>query len=323
MTTTSTSVPAVTDPALAPHRKRAPRVDRRVTACGPGPTGGRPRRTETAGLISRPGPRINAPTALGARIAHAAPHHLGQSLPAATGLARSPAVCFARRHPVGAELLRTHRTGGRVRTGHGTGPEARRTPAAREEQRVQQGSTPDPHLDDLLIRAAGGDQEAFAGVYDALAGTVMGVACRTLRDAAQAEEVVQDVMIEVWRTADRYRRERGTAKTWVVTLAHRRAVDRVRTAQARADREQRAGMLSPGRPFDEVAETVEHRDEHRRVHRCLNSLEDPQRVPLVLAYYQGLTYREVAHVLSTTPGTVKSRMREGLRQLRACLEAGS
>ncbi|MFH9726029.1 ECF RNA polymerase sigma factor SigK [Streptomyces sp. NPDC017254] len=184
---------------------------------------------------------------------------------------------------------------------------------------------PEPHapVDTLLLRAADGDREAFAGVYDALAQPVMGLACRILRDAAQAEEVTQDVMIEVWRTADRFRPDRGTAKAWVLTLAHRRAVDRVRAVQASKDREWRAGMLSADRDFDQVAESVENHDERRRVHRCLAALARLQRVPLVLAYYQGMTYAEVARSLSTPEGTVKSRMRKGLDQLRTCLEAGS
>ncbi|KOX36290.1 RNA polymerase sigma factor SigK [Streptomyces sp. NRRL F-6491] len=178
-------------------------------------------------------------------------------------------------------------------------------------------------MDELLIRSADGDQEAFVGVYDALVGQVLGLTRRILRDAAQAEEVTQDVMVEVWRTADRYRFERGTARTWVLTLAHRRAVDRVRAAQASADRERRAAMLSPARSFDEVAETVEGRDEYRRVYRCLSRLDAVHRVPLVLAYYEGLTCVEVARSLSAPTGTVKSRMRAGLRKLRVCLEGGS
>lgn len=182
---------------------------------------------------------------------------------------------------------------------------------------------PDTRVEDLLARVAGGDQDAFSGVYDALSATVMGLTCRILRDTAQAEEVTQDVMIEVWRTADRYDPRRGTAKAWVLTLAHRRAVDRVRAVQASADREQRTGVLGPERDFDEVAEVVEDRDEQRRLYRCLAALARQQRVPLVLAYYRGLTYVEVAEALSTPEGTVKSRMRAGLRQLRDCLEDGT
>ncbi|WP_037626418.1 ECF RNA polymerase sigma factor SigK [Streptomyces aureus] len=173
----------------------------------------------------------------------------------------------------------------------------------------------------LLVRAADGDKGAFTGVYQALARPVMGLACRILHDPAQAEEVTQEVMVEVWRTAHRYRPERGSAKGWVLTLAHRRAVDRVRHAQAAAQRERRAGMVLAGREHDEVAEAVEDDDERRRAQECMARLARMYRIPLVLAYYQGLTYAEVAAALSTPAGTVKSRMRTGLRLLRDCLEA--
>jgi RNA polymerase sigma-70 factor (ECF subfamily) len=191
--------------------------------------------------------------------------------------------------------------------------------AARWERSLHHRSEPVP-AEDLLARVADGDKGAFTGIYDAFCETVMGLACRILRDPTQAEEVTQDVMLEVWRTADRYDPERGTAKAWVLTLAHRRAVDRVRAAQAGTDREQRALALVPERDFDEVADVVLTHDEQRRVFRCLASLTRLQRVPLVLAYYEGLTYLEVAQALTTPAGTVKSRMRAGLQQLRACLE---
>jgi RNA polymerase sigma-70 factor (ECF subfamily) len=173
----------------------------------------------------------------------------------------------------------------------------------------------------LLVRVANGDKEAFTGVYEALARPVMGLACRILHDPAQAEEVTQEVMVEVWRTARRYRPERGSAKGWVLTLAHRRAVDRVRHAQAATQRDRRADAVLAGREHDEVAEAVEDHDERRRAQECMARLARMYRVPLVLAYYQGLTYVEVAAALSTPAGTVKSRMRTGLRLLRDCLEA--
>lgn len=180
----------------------------------------------------------------------------------------------------------------------------------------------DTWLDARLERAAQGDQDAFADVYDTLARPVKGLICRVLRDEAQAEEVTQDVMVEIWRTADRYRPDLGTARGWVLTLAHRRAVDRVRHVQASTARERRSALLAEDRPFDEVAEAVERHEEHDRVQRCLADLERHQRVPLVLAYYQGMTYLEVAACLATPAGTVKSRMRTGLRLLRSCLEEG-
>ncbi|ATW53013.1 ECF RNA polymerase sigma factor SigK [Streptomyces peucetius] len=192
-----------------------------------------------------------------------------------------------------------------------------------DDKRPAGRSADDDRVDALLTRAAEGDQQAFAGVYDALAPPVMGLACRVLRDEAQAEEVTQDVMVEVWRTADRFRPERGAARSWVLTLAHRRAVDRVRSVAAGRARELRSGVLEHEPPFDVVAEAVEGREEQRVVFRCLGKLEDAQRVPLMLAFYQGLTYAEVADALATPAGTIKSRMRQGLQRLRACLEAGS
>ncbi|PZT68255.1 RNA polymerase subunit sigma [Streptomyces sp. SW4] len=181
----------------------------------------------------------------------------------------------------------------------------------------------DVRVDALLRRAAHGDEEAFAGVYDALARSVMGLACRVLRDEAQAEEVTQDVMVEVWRTADRYRPERGAARNWVLTLAHRRAVDRVRSVAAGRARELRAGVLEPERSFDAVVEEVEEREERRLLFRCVSRLDADLRLPLVLAYYEGLTYAEVADSLSVPAGTIKSRMRQGLRRLHKCLDAES
>ncbi|MGW7287329.1 ECF RNA polymerase sigma factor SigK [Streptomyces sp. NPDC054847] len=184
-------------------------------------------------------------------------------------------------------------------------------------------SADDDRVDGLLTRAAEGDQQAFAGVYDALAPPVMGLACRVLRDEAQAEEVTQDVMIEVWRTADRFRPERGAARSWVLTLAHRRAVDRVRSVAAGRARELRSVVLQHEPSFDMVAEAVEDREEQRVVFRCLSALNDAQRVPLMLAFYQGLTYAEVADALAAPAGTIKSRMRQGLQSLRLCMEAAS
>ncbi|MFJ5776418.1 ECF RNA polymerase sigma factor SigK [Streptomyces sp. NPDC093094] len=178
-------------------------------------------------------------------------------------------------------------------------------------------------VESLLVKVADGDESAFDGVYEALARPVMGLARRILQDAAQAEEVTQDVMVEVWRTADRYRPDRGSAKAWVLTLAHRRAVDRVRQAQAAAQRDRRAGALLAVRDYDEVAEAVEEDDERRRTHRCLERLTRLYRTPLLLAYYQGMTYLEVAHSLAAPAGTVKSRMRTGLRLLRDCVEGRS
>ncbi|WP_055701264.1 MULTISPECIES: sigma-70 family RNA polymerase sigma factor [Streptomyces] len=178
---------------------------------------------------------------------------------------------------------------------------------------------PGPDLQELVIRVARGDQQAFSGVYDAVAGPVFGVVRGVLRDHAQSEEVTQEVLVEVWRTAPRYRPDRGTAMNWVLTLAHRRAVDRVRSVEAASAREQKAALLARTPEFDEVSEQVETRLEREQVRRCLRALTEVQRQSVTLAYYRGLTYRQVAELLSLPLGTVKTRLRDGLIRLRDCL----
>ncbi|MFF5184611.1 sigma-70 family RNA polymerase sigma factor [Streptomyces sp. NPDC000345] len=176
-----------------------------------------------------------------------------------------------------------------------------------------------PDLDEVMGAVALGDQSAFAVLFDAVAAPVLGVAHAVLRDRAQSEEVAQEVLVEVWRTAPRYRPERGTAVNWVLTLAHRRAVDRVRSAQAAAAREHRAGLRDRMPEYDEVTEQVEARLEREQVRRCLRTLTEIQREAVELAYYRGMTYRQVAETLSVPLGTVKTRLRDGLIRLRDCL----
>jgi RNA polymerase sigma-70 factor, ECF subfamily len=174
----------------------------------------------------------------------------------------------------------------------------------------------DGRLADLMTRVARGDDSAFAALYDAVAGSVYGIVLRVLRDPAQSEEVTQEVFVDVWRQAARYSRERGTVRSWVLTLAHRRAVDRVRYAQASSDREDRVGRSATERPFDEVTEAVEHRLEVEQVRRALDVLTHLQRECVTLAYYGGYTHRELSELLDVPLGTVKTRLRDGLIRLR-------
>jgi RNA polymerase sigma-70 factor (ECF subfamily) len=169
----------------------------------------------------------------------------------------------------------------------------------------------------LLVDVAGGDEAAFSGLYDIVAAPVFGVVLRLLRDRAQAEEVTQEVLVELWRTAPRYRPDRGSALTWALAIAHRRAVDRVRSAQASSERD--ASAHDYEREFDVVAETALTRLDREQVRNCLGSLTTVQRESLVQAYYRGLTYLEVAQLLKVPLGTIKTRMRDGLIRLRDCL----
>jgi RNA polymerase sigma-70 factor (ECF subfamily) len=198
------------------------------------------------------------------------------------------------------------------RSGSGSGPDQRpaAVPAA-----VAGVSRAD--LGTLLDEVALGDEEAFRVLYDRAAGQVLGTVRRILRDPAQSEEVMQEVLLEVWRTAARYDPEAGSAAAWIMTLAHRRAVDRVRSEHSAARRELRAAVLTVD--YDQVTEAVETSLDHERVRRCLTSLTDLQREAVTLAYYQGYTYREVAELLGVAVGTVKTRMRDGLIRLRDCL----
>jgi RNA polymerase sigma-70 factor, ECF subfamily len=177
--------------------------------------------------------------------------------------------------------------------------------------------SPGADLASYLGQVARGDEDAFRAVYDQAAGPVLGVVRRVVRDPAQSEEVMQEVLLEVWRTAARFDPAAGSAAAWIMTLAHRRAVDRVRSASSAARREQRAAVAAID--YDDVTEAVETSLEHERVRRCLTSLTALQREAVTLAYYHGYTYREVAEVLGVAVGTVKTRMRDGLIRLRDCL----
>ncbi|MFT5222232.1 MAG: RNA polymerase sigma-70 factor (ECF subfamily) [Glaciecola sp.] len=174
---------------------------------------------------------------------------------------------------------------------------------------------------ELLQNVAKGDQVAFGSLYDRLAPTVLGVVRGVVRDPAQSEEVTQEVLVEVWKNASRFDADKGSARTWILTIAHRRAVDRVRSEQAHRNRDERVGLRDRVRAFDQVAEAVEVRLEHRAVRDALNSLTDLQREAVELAYYKGLTYREVAELLDTPLGTIKTRMRDGMIRLRDALGA--
>lgn len=167
----------------------------------------------------------------------------------------------------------------------------------------------------LLVAVGGGDRQAFTGLYRQLAPVVHGLVRRVVRDPAQAEEVTQEVFVEVWRLAPRYDPDRGTARSWVMTIAHRRAVDRVRSAEAARNRDH---VETEQRELTEPAgtENVEGLLNRQLIRDALGSLAAPHRRAIELAYYGGHTYREVAVLLDTPEGTVKSHIREGLSRLR-------
>ena len=183
------------------------------------------------------------------------------------------------------------------------------------------GGTPEPGAspetpEDLLALVARGDRAAFDRLYDRYADAVYGLVRRVLRDPAQSEEVTQEVLVDLWRTATSFDPERGSASTWVMTIAHRRAVDRVRSAQASTLRDTRVALLGEEPAYDIVAETVEHRMESEQVVRALKDLTDLQREAVTLAFYGGYTHVQIADLLGVPLGTVKTRIRDGLIRMR-------
>ncbi|MFD4366696.1 sigma-70 family RNA polymerase sigma factor [Rhodococcus sp. NPDC058521] len=171
----------------------------------------------------------------------------------------------------------------------------------------------------LLARIADGDRSAFSDFYSETSPRVYGMVLRVLRDPGYSEETTQEVYLQVWNTAEKFDPLQGSPLSWVITLAHRRAVDRVRSEQSGNDREAAYGAATWYSPFDSVSEEVDRRDDSSQVTDCLGTLSEVQQKSVVLAYYGGLTYREVADRLSVALPTVKSRIRDGLIRLKTCL----
>jgi RNA polymerase sigma-70 factor (ECF subfamily) len=211
----------------------------------------------------------------------------------------------------------SHRAAGNEYRDMGGTEDERRRRASRAFPRVPAADEGPPPLEDLLAGVARGDEGAYEAVYDHASGWVLGVVRKVLRDPAQSEEVMQEVLLDVWRSAARFDPARGTGTSWIMTLAHRRAVDRVRSERSHTSREMRSA--SAVIDYDDVTEAVEASLDRERVQRCLASLTPLQRECVNLAYYGGYTYREVAELLGVPAGTVKTRMRDGLIRLRDCL----
>ena len=173
--------------------------------------------------------------------------------------------------------------------------------------------------EELITLVARGDVAAFDVLYERHASRVLGLAKQVVRDPAQSEEVAQEVLVEVWRTAARFDPDLGSFRAWVTTMARRRAIDRVRSAQAADVRERRAAAAGLTPDYDQVSESVETRLEQERVRHCLGGLTSLQRESIELAFFGGYTHQEVSHLLSLPLGTIKTRLRDGLIRLRDCM----
>ena len=173
-----------------------------------------------------------------------------------------------------------------------------------------------PDLEQLLARVVTGDHAAFAELYDRTASRVLGLIRRILLDPAQSEEVAQEVFLEIWQSAARFDPNRGSATTWILTMAHRRAIDRIRSSQAGRDRDLRVGVRDYSPDLDDVSEQAEIRLDNERVRRAMARLTELQRQAITLAYYEALTHTEIAARLGVPLGTVKTRLRDGMIRLR-------
>jgi RNA polymerase sigma-70 factor (ECF subfamily) len=178
-------------------------------------------------------------------------------------------------------------------------------------------------LGELLKRSGRGDEAAFAALYDATSSRVFGLALRVVRDPAQAEEVAQEAFLEIWRSAGRFDPARGSAVSWMLTIVHRKAVDRVRSAEASTRREATYHQQNQPVAHDATAEAAQASLEAHRVRGALGSLTEVQRQALELAYFGGYTHTEVATMLDLPVGTAKTRIRDGLIRLRDAMGVGA
>ena len=177
-------------------------------------------------------------------------------------------------------------------------------------------ASPAADLAQLLKLSGRGDEAAFAQLYDATAARAYGMAVRVVRDPSQAEEVAQEAFLEIWKTASRFDSGKGSAVSWVLTIVHRKAVDRVRSAQASTVRDTTYHQGSQVVDHDSTAEAAQASMEARRVRQAMDSLTEVQREALELAYFKGYTHTEVAKMLDLPVGTAKTRIRDGLIRLR-------
>ncbi len=182
-----------------------------------------------------------------------------------------------------------------------------------------EGTAPSEHLAALLRQASWGDEGAFSQLYDAVSARLFGLVIRVVRDPAQSEEVSQEAFLEIWRTASRFDENRGSAISWMMTIAHRKAVDRVRSAEAAGRRDNRYHEANQDVDYDTTADAAHSSLEAERVRKALQTLTPAQRRALELAYFGGYTHSEVATMLDLPLGTAKTRIRDGLIRLRDTL----
>jgi RNA polymerase sigma-70 factor (ECF subfamily) len=177
---------------------------------------------------------------------------------------------------------------------------------------------------ELMTGIAAGDEDDFRRLFRRYAPTALALATRVVRDAAVAEEVVQEAFLAVWRDPGGYDARMGSVRAWLMGIVHHRAVDATRREAARRRRDE-AGVLAdpPVLVEDDVIEVLDLPEQRRAVREALRSLPDPQREVVELMYFSGLTQTQIAERLSLPLGTVKSRTLLAMRRLRGALVGGS
>jgi RNA polymerase sigma-70 factor (ECF subfamily) len=214
------------------------------------------------------------------------------------------------------------RTTGDTATANRKDPDVTHLRPVPDEPPPEEGGSVGSHLGGLLKRASRGDEAAFAELYDATSARAFGLAVRVLRDRAQAEEVTQEAYLDCWRHAARYDPAKGSAVSWLLTIVHRKAVDRVRSAEASSRRDLEYGHRQATVAHDETAEAATATLEATRVRTALAHLTLKQREAVQLAFLGGYTHTEVAAMLDLPVGTAKTRIRDGLIRLRDALGVG-
>lgn len=171
-------------------------------------------------------------------------------------------------------------------------------------------------LAELLGRVALGDEEAFSHLYDETSPLLFALIKRVVRDVSMSEEVLQEAFVEIWRQATRFDPRRGSPHGWICTIAHRRAIDVVRSSDASRRRDSDEGLRNIEKQVVDVQEEGIMRVESQRVQVAMRSLTPLQADAIRLAYFGGYSHREVAGLLDIPVGTAKTRIRDGMIVLR-------
>jgi RNA polymerase sigma-70 factor (ECF subfamily) len=175
--------------------------------------------------------------------------------------------------------------------------------------------------EDLIPLVESGDTEALAGLYDRHGRSAYSLAYRMMGDRQAAEDLVQDSFIKIWRSAKSYRAERGSVRTWILSITHNRGIDHIRSTASRRRTQDRVEMTAETTQQSEAFSETWRNSQRRQVQQALKTLPDEQLKILELAYFSGYTHAEIAEMLDLPLGTVKGRMRLGMKKIKSFFDA--